>query len=936
MKINKIIISKSAALLIVAVGLIIISGWVLNISVFKTLSAGMVSIRFNTAIGLILAGISVYLLNLPAGRFYRKWMVCLLAGIVLLTGVLNLSEYIIGYNLGIDELFWKQGSQSILNPYPGRQRPGAAIYFVFIGFILLVLPNKKFHLLVQVLLISMMPGAVLVIINHLIGVNFLDSIVQINLTSLPTAILFIVLFVGILYSKPFSYIQFTFQHKIAGFFALVLLILVIIFYAFKKNNEQGVVSNNLVKHTYEVLLAAELLNTNTNQIQSSARGYFLSSDNSYLQNVSKADRAINTNIVHLKFLTIDNPRQQVRIDSLNMLIYTYTGLLNKLIHIRKTEGLEAAREAFANCQGKSMFDAVRTVINAIETEENNLMEARSTYHQRIAQNSSTAILLFQVIIGLLLLLVFWVIRKNTLLRNKALADLQQSLKELSDYKYALNQSSMVVITDRHGIIKQVNDNLCKVSKYQRKELVGENHVKLNLNCNTAPFLQDIGAAMASGKLWKGELKNIAKDGTVYWKDTTVIPFIDTAGKPYQFVAVSSNITWRKALEAKIKQFNSDLQERVAEKTKQVIEKEEKYRFLLQNMREGILVIGHDWKYIFANNSVIDRSIYSSEDLLGYTMMEKHPGIEKKEIFTTLKHCMEQRRAQVLEYHYTFPDGLKGWLEMSIQPVPEGLLILSIDITDRKKAAKEIEQVNKKLEKKAVELEVSNNELKRFAFVASHDLQEPLRMITSFLNLLEKRTHGQLDDTTKKFIFFAIDGAERMRNLVQDLLEYSTVGANKEDFTVTDINDVMKYIKRVLEINLKQKNALLIVDPMPIVTVNKTLIGLLFLNLISNALKYHGPLPPEVKVGCYENEAETIFYVQDKGIGIDAKFFDKIFIIFQRLHTKDQYVGTGMGLAICKKITDIHHGNIWVESAIGMGSTFYFSIPKHKPDLEAIL
>jgi chemotaxis family two-component system sensor kinase Cph1 len=124
--------------------------------------------------------------------------------------------------------------------------------------------------------------------------------------------------------------------------------------------------------------------------------------------------------------------------------------------------------------------------------------------------------------------------------------------------------------------------------------------------------------------------------------------------------------------------------------------------------------------------------------------------------------------------------------------------------------------------------------------------------------------------------------------------------------------------------------------MPIVTVNKTLIGLLFLNLISNALKYHGPLPPEVKVGCYENEAETIFYVQDKGIGIDAKFFDKIFIIFQRLHTKDQYVGTGMGLAICKKITDIHHGNIWVESAIGMGSTFYFSIPKHKPDLEAIL
>jgi PAS domain S-box-containing protein len=580
-----------------------------------------------------------------------------------------------------------------------------------------------------------------------------------------------------------------------------------------------------------------------------------------------------------------------------------------------------------------MFDAVRTVIKAIETEENKLMEARNNYHQQIVQNSSKAILLFQLIIGMLLLLAFWAIQKNTLLRNKAEADLQQSLKESSDYKYALNQSSMVVIADQHGTIKEVNDNLCKVSKYLRDELIGENHAKLNLNCNTVPFLQGLEASMASGKMWKGELKNIAKDGTVYWNDTTIIPFVDTAGKPYQFVAVSSNITWRKALEAKIKRFNTDLQQRVAEKTKQVIDKEEKYRFLLQNMREGILVIGHDWKYIFANSSVIDRSIYSSEELLGYTMMEKHPGIEKKEIFKTLKHCMEQRQAQVLEYQYTFPDGLKGWLEMSIQPVPEGLLILSIDINDRKKSAKEIERVNKKLEKKAAELEASNNELERFAFIASHDLKEPLRMITSFLNLLEKRTGGQLDDTTRKFIFFAIDGAERMRNLVQDLLEYSRVGVNKEDFVKTDINDVMQYIERVLEINLEKANATLIVEPMPTITVNKTLIGLLFLNLINNGIKYHGSQPPEIKVGYTENVDETIFYVQDKGIGINTRFFDKIFVIFQRLHTKEQFEGTGLGLAICKKITDIHKGKIWVESVIGKGSTFYFSIPKHKPETE---
>ena len=269
--------------------------------------------------------------------------------------------------------------------------------------------------------------------------------------------------------------------------------------------------------------------------------------------------------------------------------------------------------------------------------------------------------------------------------------------------------------------------------------------------------------------------------------------------------------------------------------------------------------------------------------------------------------------------------------MSIQPVPEGLLVLSIDITDRKKAAKEIELINKKLQKKAAELEISNNELERFAFIASHDLQEPFRMVTSFLNLLEKRIAEQLDETTKKFIFFALDGAERMRNLVHDLLEYSRVGTNREDFTSTNIKDVMQYITRVLQMNLNRKHASLSVQPMPVITVNKTLIGLLFLNLINNALKYHGGRVPEIKVGYSENADETIFYVQDNGIGIDSKYFDRIFVISQRLHAKDEYDGTGIGLAICKKIVDIHNEKIWVESAVGAGAIFYFSIPKYKPE-----
>src|SRR5665647_223023 len=225
------------------------------------------------------------------------------------------------------------------------------------------------------------------------------------------------------------------------------------------------------------------------------------------------------------------------------------------------------------------------------------------------------------------------------------------------------------------------------------------------------------------------------------------------------------------------------------------------------------------------------------------------------------------------------------------------------------------------------LKILLKELEQFAYVASHDLQEPLRMVSSFLNLLEKRMDGQLDDTNKQYIHFAVDGAMRMKSLIMALLEYSRVGTNKEDFAPVDLNEVVQYVINVLEENIKKNTALVTLKPLPVITANKTLITHLFLNLVNNALKYHNGNQTEIEIGSTEDEDWYFIYVRDNGIGIDPKFFDKIFVIFQRLHNKSEYSGTGIGLAICKKIVEIHKGKIWVESEPGKGSTFYFSIPK---------
>ena len=250
-----------------------------------------------------------------------------------------------------------------------------------------------------------------------------------------------------------------------------------------------------------------------------------------------------------------------------------------------------------------------------------------------------------------------------------------------------------------------------------------------------------------------------------------------------------------------------------------------------------------------------------------------------------------------------------------------------DVTERKKTELAIKELNEQLNIRAEELASSNEELERFAYVASHDLQEPLRMVSSFLQLLQKKYAGQLDHTANQYIDFAVDGSERMKRLILDLLEYSRVGTNKDVFTDTDMGEVVETVLKNYDSKITEKDAVIKVSLMPVIKANKTQVTQLIQNLVGNALKYNTSFVPEIEIGCEEKENAWQFFIRDNGIGIDPKFFDKIFVIFQRLHNKTQFSGTGIGLAICKKIVDRHGGNIWLTSESGSGSCFYFTIKK---------
>ena len=227
---------------------------------------------------------------------------------------------------------------------------------------------------------------------------------------------------------------------------------------------------------------------------------------------------------------------------------------------------------------------------------------------------------------------------------------------------------------------------------------------------------------------------------------------------------------------------------------------------------------------------------------------------------------------------------------------------------------------------SADLQRSNTDLQQFAHMASHDLFEPLRMVTSYLQLLEHKHKNRLDPQGLEFLGFAIEGARRMEALIQDLLEYSRVDVRAYPFQPTDCEQVLAAALANLKVALEESGAEVIHDPLPTVLGDRVQLTQLFQNLIGNAIKFRGAAPSRIEVRVQLKVGEWLFLVRDNGIGIDPKDFARIFIIFQRLHTRQQYPGTGMGLAICKKIVERHGGRIWVESLPGQGSSFYFTLP----------
>jgi PAS domain S-box-containing protein len=384
-------------------------------------------------------------------------------------------------------------------------------------------------------------------------------------------------------------------------------------------------------------------------------------------------------------------------------------------------------------------------------------------------------------------------------RKRTENQLKASFREISDLKCALDEHAIVSITDAQGKITYVNDKFCAICKYAREELLGQDHRLVNSGYHSEEFMRGLWTAIKQGRVWHGDIKNKAKDGSFYWVETTIVPFLNDQGQPRQYIVIRADITERKRGEEQIRVLNAELEQRVIERTAQ--------------------------------------------------------------------------------------------------------------------------------------LQAANKELEAFSYSVSHDLRAPLRHITGFAEMLQKDAAPSLAQANLRHLTIITQAAKRMGNLIDDLLTFARLGRAELRKTEVNLDQLVRETLGDFQMETKGRNIVWEIQPLPAVRADRDLLRLALVNLISNAVKFTGArAQAKIEIGGVPNgKGEAVIFIRDNGAGFDPQYAGKLFGVFQRLHSQNQFEGTGIGLANVQRIIHLHGGRTWAEGVVEGGATFYFSIPRQNGD-----
>ncbi len=840
-----------------------IIGWHTHNKFLLMLFNGQIHMKYNAAAGLVFACTALIIFRQKFDN--KNWMLFaqVLSALVFLLGLVTLSEYIFGFNAGIDEYFFKDSHHLTEHNFPGRMSLLASLIFALLGSCLLCLHRPAFALYQFYMLSTITIIALLMVI----GFNFISDVPAYIRMAIHLAIAFICLSVAIWLAQPTLHAEIGFQRKLNTTFIAALLLLIVITGALFYFSNTRVKNSRWIRHTSEVMMHANKVEWLLNKLGGSKE-----TNTSTDTNSGSLLLEIQTHLKKTQLLTSDNVLQKSRIDSL------YALNLNNIVSAHPTPY-------------RNIGDMME-LLTRFQEEENKLLILRETENEAGIISSKQITLLLVLSVFVLITGLFFVIRYSNRIRIKSESKFKALLETAPD---------AMIIANEKGLIQLVNLQTEKIFGYTREELIFQpvetlmpDSFKTRHQLHREQFMQKPHARPMGEGL---QLYAKHKDGSEIPVEISLSP-IKTDGQQWVSAAIR-NITERKKIEEKVHYLA-----RLIENTSEVIFSLDKNLVLKSWNKAAEILFG-----------------CSSEEAIGLPVANiTRPQLTEEEQSNIQQH-LETHGLWQGEIAFLKKNGKLIYLSTSTAITKnrngevEGYVTVCRDFSERKKLEDELRQ--------------KNEELEAFSYSISHDLRAPLRAVTGFTNILEMEYSNQLDDEARRITHIIKSNTEKMGQLIDDLLAFAHLNKKELEKNTVHTSHLVQDVIRSIEQHHGKDNIDWEIDSLPDIAADQNMLRQVWVNLLSNAAKYSRNNPaPKILVRYTIEEDHTQFSIHDNGVGFDEKHADKLFKVFQRLHSDDQFEGTGVGLAIVERIVSRHGGRVWASSTKGEGASFYFTIP-HK-------
>lgn len=881
-------ISRGAGVAASLVGCLVLVGWVLDVGALKSVLPDSVAMKVNTALGFLLSGLSLFILSAePADQLWRRiGQGC--AVVVALIGLLTLSEYLLRWDLGIDQLLITERSGAVGTAHPGRMAAPTAQNFLMIGLALLLLTTPRGFGAVQLLTLAAGFIGLLNFIGYAYGVSSLYGIASHTNMAVHTAVTFMVLSAGILFSRPGHGLMATFASGDVGgtlvrrLLPAAVVVLFLLGWLRVIGQRAGL---------YDTEFGAAIFVLSTVIVMALLIWWSARSLNREVAERRRAEEELD------RFFAL----------ALDMVcIAGFDGYFKRL----NTAWEKALGFTVEELTARPFLDFVHpedreaTIAAAARQTEHGL-SVISFENRYLCKDGSHRWLLWSST-PLAETQTLYAIARDITERKRA----DEGLARLA----AIVDSSQDAIIGKalDGVVTSWNRGAEQLYGYSAEEVVGRS-IGIIIPPDRPGEMPSIYDRIARGEgVQNFETRRVAKDGRELDVSLTVSPIRDARGDIIGASAIARDMTEHKRLAEALR------------------ESEDRHRTIVDTAVDGIITID-DRGLVESLNPSAERMFgYAAGEVLGQNLKMLMPAPYRDVHDGYLSRYRKTGERRIIgigrEVEGRRKDGTTFPLELSVSEVERGkrrqYVGIVRDISERKRAEEELARHTDALAR-------SNAELEDFTHVVSHDLKEPLRGIEAFSTFLEEEYSQTLDDQGRRYIDVLRGSAIRMRELIDDLLKLSRVGRSEPEYVRYPMESLLEEVAENMEFALKEKSATLQVEPdLPTITCDPLRLRQVFENLISNAIKYCDKREPAIRVSSTEDAGFYTFTVADNGPGIDPRYHDKIFEVFQRLVHREEHAGTGIGLAICKKIVEGHGGKVWVESdGQGNGSTFFFSIPK---------